>query len=65
MNSIDDLSRDDLIKVMTRDREVKAELQARIGALMGENIELLCVLREVERELMTTREQLQAYQPSE
>lgn len=56
MNGIDDLSRDDLVKVLTRDRFVKEQLTQRVAALTAENVELYGLLRELEAELAAARQ---------
>lgn len=55
MSGIEDLSREDLLKVMARDRIVKGELAMRLGAAQAENIELMAVIREVEADLEEAR----------
>ena len=60
MPNIDDLSRDDLVKVLARDRFVKEQYLQRIAALTSENVELFGILREMETEAASLREQLAA-----
>jgi hypothetical protein len=57
---IEDLSREDLIKLLRRDADVKQQLHFRIGGLMGENVELLCALQELQAEMIELRGQLEA-----
>ena len=47
--NIEDLSRDDLVRIVMRDQNVKRELHGRIGAVMGENVELLVVINELQQ----------------
>jgi len=60
MTTLDDLSRDDLIKVANRDRFVKEQLTQRIAAVMAENVELFGIVRELEAELAAANERLNA-----
>lgn len=47
--NVEDLSREDLVRIVLRDQGVKRELHGRIGALMGENVELLIVINELQQ----------------
>ena len=58
MTTLDDLSRDDLLAILQRDRVVKEQLASRLGALMAENCELLVVIDSLGRELGEARELL-------
>ena len=58
MTTLDDLSRDDLIKVMNRDRFVKEQLAGRIAALTTENVELYGIVHEMETELAAARDEI-------
>lgn len=49
--SIDQLSRDDLVKIVQRSETVKREQGARIGALTTENYELYAALNELQAAL--------------
>jgi hypothetical protein len=44
--NIDDLSREDLLRILNRDRFVKEQLSARVANLMHENLELLAIIQE-------------------
>jgi hypothetical protein len=54
-NGIEDLSREDLLKVMARDRQVKGDLANRLAATLAENSELMAIVRELEGELNEAR----------
>lgn len=58
--TIDDLSRDDLLRLAKRDRWVKEQQAGRISALMHENLELLGLLNEANEDLAATRAQITA-----
>lgn len=49
--NVDDLSRDDLLRVLERDRFVKEQLALRVANLTAENVELLGLVAELQREL--------------
>ena len=55
--NIEDLSREDLIRVMHRDRFVKEQMANRIAALVHENIELVGLVNETQAELRDLRTQ--------
>jgi cell division protein FtsB len=55
-SNVEELSREDLIAVMHRDRLVKAELSQRVGALVAENVELFALVRELQGELDAVRQ---------
>lgn len=46
-NGLEDLSREDLLRVLARDRFVKEQLAGRIAGLIAENTELLGVIQEL------------------
>jgi hypothetical protein len=46
--NVEDLSREDLLRILQRDRFVKEQLASRIGSLMHENVELLGVIQELQ-----------------
>lgn len=46
---LEDLSREDLLKIMARDRFVKEQMSARFGALMLENTELIGLVQELQQ----------------
>jgi hypothetical protein len=46
--AIDDLSKEDLVRIVQRSENVKRELHGRIGAVIGENIELYAVINELQ-----------------
>ena len=46
--TIEDLSREDLLRILNRDRFVKEQMSARIGSLIHENIELLGIIQELQ-----------------
>lgn len=56
MTTLDDLSRDDMIKVLQRDRFVKEQQGARIAALLQENLELTAIIQEMQGELGELRQ---------
>ena len=58
MTTLDDLSRDDLLAILQRDRVVKEQLAGRIGGLTAENCELLVVIDSMSRDLTEARELL-------
>ena len=47
--NIDDLSREDLLKLLQRAQFVKDQQAQRIGALLTENLELMAVLQEMQQ----------------
>jgi hypothetical protein len=57
VSGIEDLSREDLLKIMARDRFVKDQLAQRLNALTVENVELVGILNEIERELAEARKE--------
>ena len=55
-NSIEDLSREDLLKILERDRFVKEQLAFRIANLTSENVEMLGLVQEMQHELVELRQ---------
>ena len=55
--NIEDLSREDLLRVMQRDRFVKEQMANRIAALVHENIELVGLVNETQAEIRELRGQ--------
>jgi len=49
--NINDLSKEDFTRIVMRDQQVKRELHGRVGQLMGENVELLVVINELQASL--------------
>jgi hypothetical protein len=54
--ALEDLSREDLLKIMARDRQVKGELLERNLALTSEVAELHAIVTELDSELAMLRE---------
>lgn len=50
-NNIDDLSREDLLKILARDRFVKEQLAQQVGGLSAQNAELFGLVQELQSEL--------------
>lgn len=48
---LENLSRDDLLRVCRRDRWVKEMLSARLSSLVAENVELLAIVRDLQTEM--------------
>ena len=46
--AIEDLSRDDLVRILQRSENVKRELSGRVGAVIAENVELYAVINELQ-----------------
>lgn len=44
--NVEDLTAEQMAQVIKRDRFIKEQLSARIGALMAENVELLAIIQE-------------------
>jgi hypothetical protein len=55
--NIEDLSREDLLRVLARDRFVKEQMANRIAALVHENIELVAIVNETQAALGQLRGQ--------
>ena len=53
---MEEFSREDLIRVLQRDRYVKEQLASRVGSLMHENLELMGIVQELQRDLAALRE---------
>lgn len=51
-----EVSREDLIRVIERDRFVKAQMSDRIAAMVRENLELLSIVQELQRDLNDVRQ---------
>src|SRR5262245_28468757 len=49
--SVEDLSREDLLRVLERDRFVKEQLSIRLASTIAENVELLGLVNELQRDL--------------
>lgn len=64
VQNIDNLSREDLVRIVRRDQAVKAEQSARLGGLMTENLELLVVINEQGAEIGQLREMLSVVSPA-
>jgi hypothetical protein len=54
--ALEDLDREELLKVMARDRQVKGEFIERIAALTSENAELHAIITELDSEVAMLRE---------
>ena len=54
--NIDDLTREDLVRVVQRDRFIKEQLSARIASVMHENVELVAIIQELQQDLGSLRE---------
>lgn len=50
MSQVDALSRDDLLRIVTRDRRVKEMLASRLAAVVAENAELMAIVQELQGE---------------
>jgi hypothetical protein len=55
----DNLTRDDLVKILLRDRFVKAELTSRVAGLVRENLELTAIIQELQGDLGEARQAIQ------
>ena len=53
--NIDGLSREDLLRVVQRDRFVKEQMSARLAGVLHENVELLGLLQEAQTEIAQLR----------
>ena len=53
---MEEFSREDLLRVLQRDRYVKEQLAARVGSLMHENLELMGIVQELQRDLAALQE---------
>ena len=62
--NIEDLPREDLLRVMQRDRFVKEQMANRIAALIHENIELVGLVNEGQAELRELRGQANGEVPT-
>lgn len=60
---LEDLDRDALLKVMARDREVKADLAQRLASVTAENCELYALIHELEADLAEARQHTHEPQP--
>jgi uncharacterized coiled-coil DUF342 family protein len=49
------LSQEDLVKLLKRERFVREQLNNRVAALLGENLELLAVVQELTAEVQELR----------
>ena len=47
-NTAEELSREDLLRILTRDRFVKEQLSSRVASLMHENLELMAIVQELQ-----------------
>jgi hypothetical protein len=56
MSEFNDLSQQDLGRIIARDRFVKDELASRIAALVKENLELMSIIQEIQGDLAALRE---------
>ena len=54
--NIEDLSREDLLRVIQRDRFVKEQLSVRVAGLVHENLELTAIIQELQGTLNELRE---------
>lgn len=63
--TLEDLSREDLLKIMQRDRFVKEQLAQRLGAVMAENVELLGLVQELQAELSEATKSSPAEEPTD
>ena len=59
-NALDDLSREDMAKVIMRDRFVKEQQGLRITALLSENLEMLAIVQELQADLADARQHIEA-----
>jgi hypothetical protein len=53
--NIDDLTREDLLAMFRRERFVRAQLEQRVGSLIGENTEMIGVIQDLQNELAVHR----------
>jgi hypothetical protein len=60
--NLEEMSREDLLKVMARDRFVKQTLSERLAGMISENAELVGIINEMDSELAEARSALQALQ---
>lgn len=60
--TLEQMSREDLLRVAARDRFVKGQQDNRIALLIRENLELLAIVQEQQSELALMREQQEAMQ---
>ena len=51
-----EIQREDLIRIINRDRFVKSELSNRVGALVKENLELMSIIQELQEDLSVVRQ---------
>ena len=52
--NIEDLSQEDLIRILQRDRFVKEQMAGRLAAMTQENLELLAIIQELQGERQQT-----------
>jgi hypothetical protein len=56
MADINELTREDLVRVVQRDRYVKGEMASRIAALVQENLDLVAIVHELQQDLADVRQ---------
>jgi hypothetical protein len=56
MVDINELTREDLLRVVQRDRFVKGEMASRIAALVQENLDLVAIVQELQQDLADVRQ---------
>jgi PP-loop superfamily ATP-utilizing enzyme len=54
--NIEEFSREDLLRILHRDRFVKEQLSGRVASLMHENLELMAIVQELQQTLVDLRE---------